>query len=50
VGQTQSGMCTMNQSIARLLENNLISREVGWQASPDQAELSKMIAGKDSVS
>ena len=47
VGQTQSGMCTMNQSIAKLLENNLISRDVGWQASPDQAELAKMLAGKE---
>ena len=47
VGQTQSGMCTMNQSIVRLLEHNLISREEAWKASPDQAELTKMLAGMD---
>jgi len=47
VGQKQSGMCTMNQSLASLIENNLVSREEAWKASPDQAELAKMLAGKD---
>lgn len=49
VGQSQSGMCTMNQSIVRLLESNLINRDEAWAASPDQSELSKMLEklGKD---
>ena len=45
IGQTQSGMCTMNQSIVRLLEANLINREEAWKASPDQGELTKMLEG-----
>jgi len=47
VGQTQSGMCTMNQSLFSLVENNIIAREEAWQASPDQNELAKMLSAKD---
>jgi twitching motility protein PilT len=43
VGQTQSGMVTMNQSLMALLVRRRISMKVAFEASPDPDELDKLL-------
>lgn len=43
VGQKDSGMTTMNQSLVRLLNAGLITKEKAIESSPDLEELTKML-------
>jgi twitching motility protein PilT len=45
VGQEQSGMQTMNQSLAGLIQRRLISMETGMARSSDTDELRSLISG-----
>lgn len=43
VGQKETGMQTMNQSLAQLLKKKIVAKEEAFAVSPDVEELQKMI-------
>ncbi|MFM8315495.1 MAG: type IV pilus twitching motility protein PilT, partial [Deltaproteobacteria bacterium] len=47
VGQEQTGMITMNQSLASLISRRLINLDTAAEASPDPEELIKIVASQE---